>query len=98
MSARIKIEISAKDVDKKAMLEGISNIIEEPCQEINSIQISYSEELDEDGTDTIESVSANVSAKYINWKDILEKINEMDDAFWQEISSLDISYTESEEE
>ena len=95
MSARIKIEISAKDVEKKDMLEGISDIIEEPCQETNSVQISYSEE---DGDETIRKVSANVSAKYINWKEVLEKINEIDDAIWQEISSLDISYTKSEEE
>ena len=96
MSARVKIEISAKDTEKKDMLEGISNLVEEPCQETNLVQISYSEE--EDGGETIKMVSADVSAKYINWKDILEKINEMDDAFWQEISPLDISYTESEEE
>ena len=98
MSAKIKIEISAKHVEKKDMLAGISNIIEEPCQEINSVQISYSEELEEDGTDMIEHVSADVSAKYINWKEILEKINEIDDEVWQEISSLDISYTAEIEE
>ena len=96
MSARIKIEISAKDVEKKDMLGSISDIIEEPCQETNSVQISYSEEADEEMTTL--KVSANVSAKYINWKEVLEKIGEIDEAIWQEISSLDISYTKSEEE
>ena len=98
MSARIKIEISAKDVEKKDMLGGISDIIAEPCQEISSVQISYSEEEEEGGGDTIEKVSTDVTAKYISWKEILEKINEIDDDVWQEISAIDISYTENIEE
>lgn len=95
MSAKVEIEISAKDVDKKDLLGCIGNIIAEPCQEINSLQISYSEE---DGEDMIEHVSTSVSAKYIDWKEIMEKINEIDDEVWQEISSLDISYKIENEE
>lgn len=42
-------------------------------------------------------VEFEVNAEYIDWKEMLEKLNEITEETCKDISSLEISYTECEE-
>jgi len=42
-------------------------------------------------------VTFEINAEYINWKEILEKLNEITEETCKEISSLNISYSEEDD-
>lgn len=107
---KLEIEIKAEHIDWKALVTKINEAIDEETTDISSVEISYSDCETEDQITKTEikkkmpetrynmKLGIEVEAENINRKELIAKINEVIDEETTDISSVEISYSDCENE